>query len=771
MNRLLLFSCCMIGCFLQCLAQMQLPSHGNLGRLLAKERPDTAELRVLLNAGYTYVMRPGIARADMDSATLYAEKVLASAVAAGDKLWEGQACLLYSKILREQHMEAKGKVYALKAMEVFEKHQRKDYLADTYTELADYYGRETPESLNTRIEYYKKAVRLFEETGQKERLAHFLYVMGDYYSLVPDFKLSRDAVGRAVDIYDEIKFEPGADVYSLLSRICYRVGEFGNAMKYGFLAAKVVEQSKDTTTEFATVYNRLGLLHLALGQDMVALGFYKKAWLAAVKVKDTIALQTLAGNIANCYSHLGMHTEALRVLKDAESNYPFADPVDRSSLKIKLARCYIDQKDYRTAYAYLQQVDNIKFPPDELANVYINTVKAHYYFATQQYATVHELASKVVASAAKMKNASSELEGYLLMYKSDSAMGHYREAFNNYSRYKILSDTLFSIAKTRQISTLQVQFETLQKDQQIRLKEQNIELLTRKAELQDAALGKARLTRNVIITGAAMLAILLGLGYSRYRIKTRSNQEMALKQNEINQKNQYLQKLIAGQNKLLGEKEWLVKEIHHRVKNNLQIVMSLLNTQAAFLDDKDALNAIRESRYRMQAISLIHQKLYQSENMALINMDAYIRELVDYLKDGFVNISRIRFEMEVEPVKLDVSQSVPIGLILNEAITNAIKYAFTDNGIIRISLKQIIPGRLTLTIADNGIGLPQGGDDPTRKRSMGMMLMNTLAEQLDGTLNIQSRNGLTITVNFNYQEKQSFTEPSEYEEGALNYAL
>lgn len=189
--------------------------------------------------------------------------------------------------------------------------------------------------------------------------------------------------------------------------------------------------------------------------------------------------------------------------------------------------------------------------------------------------------------------------------------------------------------------------------------------------------------------------------------------------------------------------------------------MSLLNTQAAFLDDKDALNAIRESRYRMQAISLIHQKLYQSENMALIEMSAYIKDLVEYLKDGFSGINKIRFDLQIANIKLDVSHSVPIGLILNEAITNSIKYAFTGNGLIKISLQETSPGQLTLIIADDGVGLPIEDNNRDRKQSMGMLLMNTLAEQLDGTLHIQSRNGVIITVSFKYQEEQAFTTSGE----------
>ena len=127
---------------------------------------------------------------------------------------------------------------------------------------------------------------------------------------------------------------------------------------------------------------------------------------------------------------------------------------------------------------------------------------------------------------------------------------------------------------------------------------------------------------------------------------------------------------------LLKDKEWLIKEVHHRVKNNLQMVISLLNSQSIYLNDEAAVVAIQESQRRMHAMSLIHQKLYQSENVGVIDMRAYINEFISYLKDIFETGSSIRFEQDVDPIKLDVGQAVPVGLILNEVITNSIKYAF-----------------------------------------------------------------------------------------------
>jgi len=200
---------------------------------------------------------------------------------------------------------------------------------------------------------------------------------------------------------------------------------------------------------------------------------------------------------------------------------------------------------------------------------------------------------------------------------------------------------------------------------------------------------------------------------------------------------------------LVNEKDWLVKEIHHRVKNNLQIVMSLLNSQSAYIDNESALVAIHDSQHRVHAMSLIHQKLYNSENISSIDISLYIREMVSYLSESFNIGQRIRFEFAIDSLEMDVSQAVPLGLILNEAITNSIKYAFPDgrNGVIAISLSNTTPNHYLLSISDNGIGMPpQSGNK--KPGSLGMSLMKGLSEDLDGALSIESNSGTTIKISF-----------------------
>jgi len=272
--------------------------------------------------------------------------------------------------------------------------------------------------------------------------------------------------------------------------------------------------------------------------------------------------------------------------------------------------------------------------------------------------------------------------------------------------------------------------------QELVIRQKDITLLKQDNRLQESDLKRASMVRDVTIGGAVILAIFALLIYSRYRMKKRISEELAMQREEIREKNLSLEALIGDKDKLLTEKEWLVKEVHHRVKNNLQMVISLLNSQSAYLANEDAVAAIRESQRRMHAMSIIHQRLYETDD-AVIDMRNFITDLVSYLKDSF-DSENVQFALDLEAISLDVSKAVPVGLILNEAITNSLKYAFPNNqaGHILVSFKLVSSSLIELIVADDGVGLPANNDAATGKHSLGMSLLKGLTVQIGGTYEI-----------------------------------
>ncbi len=203
----------------------------------------------------------------------------------------------------------------------------------------------------------------------------------------------------------------------------------------------------------------------------------------------------------------------------------------------------------------------------------------------------------------------------------------------------------------------------------------------------------------------------------------------------------------------LKEKEVLLSEIHHRVKNNLAVIIGLLELQGYNTDSEVAKKVLKDSQLRINSMALIHEKLYQSENLSEIQFDVYIEELLQVIsKSHLSNEKPIEIEIEAEPVPLTITQAIPCGLLLNEIVTNSLKHAFPDEseGIIRITFNKT-GDKLKLSIGDNGIGLPENYRE-IKSKSLGMTLINTLAKQLEAEMFIDTREGTRYDLIFDYEE-------------------
>jgi PAS domain S-box-containing protein len=200
----------------------------------------------------------------------------------------------------------------------------------------------------------------------------------------------------------------------------------------------------------------------------------------------------------------------------------------------------------------------------------------------------------------------------------------------------------------------------------------------------------------------------------------------------------------------LEEKEVLLKEIHHRVKNNLQVISSLLNLQAGYVKDREALELFKESQGRVRSIALIHETLYHSSDLGRIDFAAYVQELAANLFSTYgVNSEAIRLKVSAQDILLGVDTAIPCGLIVNELISNSLKHAFPAGrqGEISIELHSEGENRLTLVVRDDGVGLPKNLD-LQELPSLGLRIVSTLTDQLNGTLELQSRGGAEFKITF-----------------------
>jgi two-component system CheB/CheR fusion protein len=214
---------------------------------------------------------------------------------------------------------------------------------------------------------------------------------------------------------------------------------------------------------------------------------------------------------------------------------------------------------------------------------------------------------------------------------------------------------------------------------------------------------------------------------------------------------------ITARRKLEEASSTQLQEIHHRVKNNLQVVTSLLDLQSGYIQDEKAVEAFKDSRDRVKSIVLIHEKMYESKQVGKVSFKDYVTELISHLFRLYAKDSKkIELALELQEVYLDMDRAIPCGLIANELLTNALKYAFPDDsaGKIEISLMHRVlkgknrePGEFVLTVKDNGVGLP-AGIDPKNAQSMGMRIVAALTRQLAGKLEVSRHEGTTFRIAF-----------------------
>jgi two-component sensor histidine kinase len=198
----------------------------------------------------------------------------------------------------------------------------------------------------------------------------------------------------------------------------------------------------------------------------------------------------------------------------------------------------------------------------------------------------------------------------------------------------------------------------------------------------------------------------------------------------------------------LVEKDVLIKEIHHRVKNNMAVVSGLLELQSWKMEDGDAKEALENSKLRIQTMSSIHEKLYQNENLSSINFKLFAEDLVWKVANSLKGKNKaIKVEIDIEERFLSVNEAIPFGLILNEALCNCYEHAFKDlnRGKVSITFKSLNESEYILKVKDNGVGVPENIMSMNHT-SLGLTLINSLVTQINGTLEFLKENGTTIKI-------------------------
>ena len=651
----------------------------------------------------------------------------------------GKSFLQLSKAAQDKGAYDSGMIYAREAIYLFTQADQPDSMGESYVMLwSNMSLKDMPRE--GRIDALDKAATAFHRSGNKEREADCERELGDLLGMEGKCIMALSHLQNALQLYQAANSKDLEGVYDLLGNVNVQLGDYKEGLRYGLLAARAAEGSGDTASAMVTtIYNRIAVAYSLLDQADKAILYLNKALVIAEKNEDLNSIAILVENSADMLLRKGRTDEVLRLVDRMKTRHPLLEknPEFTADIACVMVAAYTQLKQFDKAEIYCRQLEkqlehgltDYEQEADIYKRLFWFYANTGNYARASQYVDIYDKFSK------RINTSYYRAESYFYKFKLDSMQGRYGEALSNFQHYKQIKDTIFDEARSRQVEQLSILYETEKKDK-------NIHLLQEQAGLQQVRLRQANTFRNFILGAAISLLVIVFLLYRGYKTKQANNRILEMHKEEIDQKNQSLQRLV-------NEKEWLLKEIHHRVKNNLHMVVGLLASQSEYVKSHEAHMAISESQHRIQAMSLIHQKLYQTENLSSTHMPSYILELVDYLKSSFDNELAVRFTLDIANVEFPLSHSIPIALILNEAIVNAIKYAFPGrkNGDIGISLKEFPPHRFTLQVKDNGVGLPKDFN-LTNEGKLGVTLMQGLSGDIGGSFSMSDDHGTKVQVIF-----------------------
>ena len=603
----------------------------------------------------------------------------------------------------------------------------KEEKIEIYKEIIQKYSNTQVEKT---ISYLEEGLNLFEGTYTKDSGLFFL-TLGRLHNAQAMHEKALYYNKKALEVSKKMEYDLGVGkCYQNIGVTHLRMGQYNLTLDY-YLKALDIYKAQDRQNYISGLYGNIGSLYSCRLEDHTkGLLYYNKALFLSEESEN----QTFRAHILGAVSELYMRQEKYVLAKKTiEESMAIAKNIDAPTIAISgfsnLSQINIAQKNFKKALFFANKSLDLRLKTGNLGDT------------TQDYirlASIYEKLNNSTASLTKYKKAleiavkskliPERLKIYEALHKYYIRQGDFKNGYDNLIKYNSAKDSLFNEKKDRQLKEIQTKYD-------LESKEKQLQLLTNANQIKELENKNQKSRQLFMVIGLGILA-LLGIGvFIGYLRKKKSNTILELKNEEITQ--------------ALKDREILLKEVHHRVKNNLQIVASLLRLQHKFSDRKGPKEILQQSQDKIQAMVIIHEKLYTSNNLSSINLQTYLDELITYFKTSYpLSENNILIKTSIENIDLDMDHLVPCGLILNEVITNSIKHAFKDktNGSIEISAKEI-GKNCVLTISDNGIGFSKDFKIE-QSTSLGIQLIQGLANQIKATLTINSNIGTSYSLTF-----------------------
>ena len=575
-------------------------------------------------------------------------------------------------------------------------------------------------------EHFRKKINTLQKRKEYQELARVYIDVAAWHENHTVMDSSIAYVKKAIDLYQQNNAQKSlAETYLILANKYNATGEYDKASK-PIYAALTIYENKEDNRGIANCYTQISNLFYYSDRYSEGAEYAKRAIAILEKTnyeKDlALAYRRLAENqlflasleeslknmnhAIQLYKKLGVTNKLLLACYNGRGNiYKYLEEYDKAIADYN--RCYEGAKR--------NGLESYTIPPT--ANI------GHVYLLQGKYEEALPYNLKAIEIMKRTGKTKNLWENYMHVSNMYRELGDYKNALTYHELYERGHADYLTTIIARMESQAHVKYETAQKTMEISDQKDKIE--------------QQKKIQVLYISVAVLFGIILfGMFFTLKNIR-KKRKALAIVNRELDTKNQ--------------QNELLLKEIHHRVKNNLELVKSLLVLQSAQLTDKASKEAMLASQNRVQSMGIIHQKLYQGEQLGSIEMKDYFVNLSESVLDTFNADEKVKIECIMDELNLDIDTAVPIGLIVNELLTNSLKYAFPgdSDGKINISLTKE-QDQLKLSVSDNGVGNTQ--NTTNKGTGFGTQLIELLTQQLNGTMNKSHTKGTSVFFTFkNYK--------------------
>ncbi len=516
--------------------------------------------------------------------------------------------------------------------------------------------------------------------------------------------------------------------YNHLGNLFNETGDYDKAIDFQIKALKILER-QNKKPQMVIQYANIATI-LSIQENLLRAEEYANKAIVLAREENLITwLAASLTTMGKIRSKQNRPDEALQYYEESLKLYRSADSAPlKSFLLARIGKIYLNKGFYERSESYFKEgldIALIEGKKDDIISLNLSFVKLKLLQNKPAIAKIFlDSAQQHVIAYKQASNFSYYHELEMQYYQKIGNPQKALQAFRLAQEYKQES---YNLEQSKKVHELEERYERAKKDQKITS-------LNSENKIKDLKIYQTR--RNNIIASIALF-FALGLMFVLYYL----NRTRRLANESLGEKNITIANSLA-------EKEILLREIHHRVKNNLQVVSSLLRLQTKYIKDEKALDAIQEGRNRVKSMSLIHQNLYQVDNLTGVQASDYIEKLSQSLFHSYnIDAERIHLKTDIDDLNIDVDTIIPIGLILNELLSNALKHAFPNEteGNVTVKLKRS-EDLLVLEVADDGVGISTDKKGNTKEGGFGTNLIDSFLEKLMASLEIKEKNGTAIKL-------------------------